>query len=358
MGSTAFVMATFLEMPYYQVALAAALPALLYFVALFLQLDLYAARHGLSGVAAEDMPDPVKTLRSGWYYIASFLLLVVLLVVMQRESLAPWAATGCLLIVNQFSKEHRFTARRFFEFLVATGRLLVELLVILAGVGLIVGALSVTGLSGTLINDLLFIAGGSTIILLAMGALTSFVLGIGMTVTAAYIFLAIVLAPALIEGGLHPVAVHLFILYWGMLSFITPPVALGAFAAASIAQANPINTGFTAMRLGVATYLIPFLFVLDPSLILAGDALSTLLSLTEAMLGVWLVAVAAQRYAPVIAELKLVPALLIGVGGVLIALPDLQVIDLFSNGVLLTIGIASAMAGVALSWGRRCKNAI
>ena len=138
-----------------------------------------------------------------------------------------------------------------------------ELLTILCAVGLIVGALSVTGLSGTLVNDLLFVAGSDVLILLLMGALTSFVLGIGLTVTAAYVFLAIVLAPALIGGGLMPLAVHLFILYWGMLSFITPPVALGAFSAASIAQSSPIATGFEAMRLGVAIYLVLF-FCVEP----------------------------------------------------------------------------------------------
>ena len=120
-----------------------------------------------------------------------------------------------------------------------------------------------------LVNDLLYLAGDSPLTLLLMGAFCSFILGIGMTVTAAYVFLAIVLAPALIQGGLEPMSVHLFILYWGMLSFITPPVALGAFAAASIAGSSALATGFKAMRLGVI-YFIPFFFVLEPALILSG----------------------------------------------------------------------------------------
>ncbi len=350
MGSTAFVMATFLSMPYYQVALAAAVPALLYFTALFLQIDLYAARHGLKGIPAADLPKAWETLKSGWYYIASFVLLVVLLLVMQRESLAPWAATACLLVVNQFSKEHRFNPDRAMKFVIATGRLLVELLAILAGVGLIVGALSVTGLSGTLINDLLFIAGGSIGVLLLMGALTSFILGIGMTVTAAYIFLAIVLAPALIEGGLNPVAVHLFILYWGMLSFITPPVALGAFAAASIARANPVATGFTAMRLGIATYLIPFLFVIQPALILEGSSGATLLSLIEALAGIFLVAAAAQKHVPGIGSIGTLAAIVLGIAGMLVALPDMTLLGLGSNLLLLILG--GVLAGVAFGLAR------
>jgi TRAP-type uncharacterized transport system fused permease subunit len=174
--------------------------------------------------------------------------------------------------------------------------LFAELAAILAGVGLIVGALVVTGKLGNLANDLLSAAGGELLVLLAMGALTSFILGIGMTVTAAYIFLAIALAPALIQGGLNPMAVHLFILYWGMLSYITPPVALGAYAAATIAEASPMRTGFQAMRLGSIIYFIPFFFVLDPGFILQGEWSRILLLTASALLGIVLIAGALQGY--------------------------------------------------------------
>tara|TARA_R110002073_G_scaffold7568_1_gene43005 strand:- start:2488 stop:4455 length:1968 start_codon:yes stop_codon:yes gene_type:complete len=341
MGSTAFVMATFLGVPYIEVAVAASIPAALYFLALFLQLDAYAAREELGGVPDEEIPGLIETLKQGWYYVGALVLLVWLLLVLQREALAPWAATAALLAINQFSQQHRFNLPRLRQFLVAVGTLLVELLVILCGVGLIVGALSVTGLSGTLINELLFVAGGSIGILLFMGALTSFVLGIGMTVTAAYIFLAIVLAPALIEGGLNPLAVHLFILYWGMLSFITPPVALGAFAAASIAGAGAIESGFAAMRLGIATYLIPFFFVLAPALVLQGDE-NFLLPLVEVVIGTWLIAGAAQGYLTGFGRLEFsLGAFVIGVSGVLIALPDLALLG-FSQSNLVLDGVSVA----------------
>ncbi len=296
MGSTAFVMATFLEIPYYQIALAAALPACLYFGGLFVQIDATAARDGLTGVDRAELPRVSQVLKDGWHYLGAFALLIFLLLVMQREAVAPYFATAALLVLNQLTPAHRWKLAELTEFLVATGRLLVELLAILAGVGLIVGALSVTGLSGTLVNDLLFIAGDSTWLLLGMGALTSFVLGIGMTVTAAYIFLAVILAPALVAGGLDAIGVHLFILYWGMLSFITPPVALGAFAAASIAGANPIRTGLAAMKLGSIIYFIPFIFVLDTSLLLEGSLLEILVGVTRAGLGLWLVIAGLQGY--------------------------------------------------------------
>jgi len=320
MGSTAFVMATFLDVPYYQVALAAAVPALLYFGALFLQLDAQAARDGLAGQHKDTLPRVGETLRNGWFYLGAFGLLVFLLLVLQREAFAPYFATAALVLLNQLSKANRWTATSLVDFLQATGKLLAELFAVLAGVGLIVGALSVTGLSGTLVNDLLYLAGDSVALLLLMGAAASFVLGIGMTVTAAYIFLAIVLAPALTQAGLNPMAVHLFILYWAMLSFITPPVALGAFAAASIADARPIATGFAAMRLGGAIYLLPFLFVLAPPLILDGSLYEVAMALGCAIVGMYLLVSGMQGYLPIIeSRLNRFLRLLAGLGGIVVA---------------------------------------
>ena len=326
MGSTAFVMATFLEVPYYQIALAAALPACLYFGGLFLQIDATAARDGLTGVDRRELPSVGRVLKEGWHYLGAFALLIFLLLVMQREAVAPYLATGALLVLNQLTPAHRWRLEQLSGYLIATGKLLVELLAILAGVGLIVGALSVTGLSGTLVNDLLFIAGDSTWLLLGMGALTSFVLGIGMTVTAAYIFLAVILAPALVSGGLDAIGVHLFILYWGMLSFITPPVALGAFAASSIAGANPIRTGFAAMKLGSIIYFIPFIFVLDTGLLLKGSLMDIGLSLLRAAVGLWLVIAGLQGYLQGIGRIRnLLLRVLVSVAGLAIAFSFLVV---------------------------------
>ncbi len=356
MGSTAFVMATFLNVPYTTVALAATIPALLYFFGLFVQVDAYAARKGLKGTPREELPKLSDTMKEGWYYIAAFMLLIFLLVYMQREAIAPYFATVLLVILNQLSRSSRWDWSKAGAFMVATGKLLAELLAIMAGVGLIVGALSITGLSGTLVNDLLYFAGDSTLLLLLMGALTSFVLGIGMTVTAAYIFLAIILAPALIQGGLDPMSVHLFILYWGMLSFITPPVALGAFAAASIAGASPLATGFKAMRLGSVIYFIPFFFVLNPALILVGSWIEILLATLTVAAGVFLVAGGLQGYLPGLGFLDRNGPIgaagrsLLTLGGGLVALPGLQTIGIaLTDAQLLLAGILAAVAGCFLS---------
>ena len=181
-----------------------------------------------------------------------------------------------------------------------------------------------------------------------------------MTVTAAYIFLAIVLAPALIEGGLHPMGVHLFILYWAMLSFITPPVALGAFAAASVAGAKPMPTGFAAMQLGLATYLIPFFFVLDEVLIFEGPIHASIQALVEVGVGMLLIAGASQKYLPFFGPLAggwL--RWLTGVSGLLIALPGLETLDLpLTNTTLMMAGFAFLILGyIYHRFGRPVKVA-
>jgi len=327
MGATAFIMAVFLEIPYITIAIAAIIPSILYFFGLFMQIDAHAAHAGLPGLPKEELPSVRETLRDGWYFVAVFIVLIIMMVMLKREVLAPYYATALLIVINQIASKERWTWQTFKEFIAANGRLLTEITAILAAVGLVVGALSLTGMAGTLVNDLLFIAGGNVWVLLFMGAITSFVLGIGMTVTAAYIFLAIMLAPALIAGGLDPMAVHLFILYWGMVSYITPPVALGAFAAAAIAGANPMRTGFEAMRLGSIIYFIPFFFVLDPAFILKGSWLDIAWITLSALAGITLIAGALQGYLIGVGSLTahagfswLIRALIL-VGGIVLAAP-------------------------------------
>ena len=325
MGSTAFVMATLLDIAYIDVAVAAALPAFLYFTSLYLQIDAYAGRENVLGLAEEDIPSLRKTIFEGWFYLGAFALLIFLLIFLQQESLAPYYATAALLVLNQFSPQHRLDLSGAVGLMYSVGKLLIELVVVLAGVGLIVGSLSLTGLSGTLVNDLLGMAGDDIGLLLFMGAVTSFILGIGMTVTAAYIFLAVVLAPALVSQNLDPLSVHLFILYWAMLSYITPPVALGAYAAASIAEANPLKTGFAAMRLGSVIYIIPFIFVLDAAFILQGPWQASAQVFGEAIVGVWLTCAGLQGYMAGLGRLDSpMVRVLVSLGGLAIAMPQLN----------------------------------
>ncbi len=352
MGSTAFVMASFLGKSYGEIALAATVPALLFYIALVVQVDAYSARLGLKGLRREELPRLGAVMKEGWFYIPVFALLVFLLVSLQEEALAPFYATALLIAINQALPQHRMNRNQLVEFAAAVARGLAELTAILMAVGFIIGALSVTGLAGTLANDLVYAAGGAPLVLLVMGAITSFIFGMGMTVTACYIFLAIVLAPPLVKTGLDPLAVHLFIMYWGMVSFITPPVALATFAAAPLAGMSAMRIGLQSIRLGTAIYLVPFCFVLNPALLFKGDPGTVVASIAAAFLGMVLAAAALQGYVAGLGHIPNHPGGLIArialiAGGFLLAAPVPRLTGLPFT-VNLFIGAGLAVFGLLL----------
>ena len=354
MGATAFVMADFLQVSYVDVAIAAIVPSVLYYLGLFMQIDAYAAQNGLKGLPKEELPSVWQVMKDGWYYIFAFLLLVVMLVVWWREAQAPFYATVVLLVINQFNKKYRMSWKTFKTYLFSTGALLAELGGLLAAVGLVVGALQATGMTGSITNILVNVAGDAPILLLLMGAMTSFILGMGMTVTAAYIFLAIILAPALIQVGMEPMAVHMFVLYWGMLSFITPPVALAAFAAASVAKCEPMETGIEAMRIGTVIYFIPFFFVFNPALLLIGSPDEIVLVLATALVGILLVSAGLQGYLIGVGSLGsgvlgLLGRVSLAVGGLTLAAPGGGMLGL-SHWTLLVAAVAIVAPGVLIAY--------
>jgi TRAP transporter 4TM/12TM fusion protein len=352
MGSTAFVMASFLGRPYGEIALAALVPGVLFYFALMVQIDAYAARLGLAGMKREELPRLAPVMCEGWYFIPVFVALVFFMVQEQQEALAPFYATALLLGINQILPQHRMGRREFVQFIAATGRALAELATLLLGVGFLIGAMLMTGLAGTLANDLVYLAGDAPLVLLVMGAVASFVFGLGLTVTACYIFLAIVLAPPLIKAGLDPLAVHMFVLYWGMVSFITPPVALAAFAAAPIAKISQMKIGLQAMRLGTAIYVVPFCFVLNPALLLQGDFATVMASIASAAIGVGAAAAALQGYVlrfgliPKTATGWIVRALLL-TGALYMAIPVPRLVGL-SMPAAIALGAAFCAAGLTL----------
>jgi TRAP transporter 4TM/12TM fusion protein len=348
MGSTAFVMASFLGKSYGEIALAATVPALLFYIALVVQVDGYSAQLGLGGMRASELPRLRAVMKEGWFYIPVFVLLIFLLVSLQEEALAPFYATALLIAINQALPQHRLSWSGLVDLAVAVARGLAELVAILMAIGFIIGSLSVTGLAGTLANDLVYIAGGAPLLLLVMGAITSFIFGMGMTVTACYIFLAIVLAPPLIKAGLDPLAVHLFVMYWGMVSFITPPVALATFAAAPLAGVSAMRIGLQSMRLGTAIYIVPFCFVLNPALLLKGDPGTVLLSVSLALSGIVVLAAALQGYVVGIGRIPTHAAGwfargLMVAGGLLLAVPSPRL-----TGLPVTINVAAGATAVVL----------
>lgn len=348
MGAAAFIMANFLNVPYAEVVTAAFLPAILFYFALFVQTDFYAARNGLKGVSATEVPPLMATLLGGWYYIAAIVGLTVLLLTWRLEGEAPFYVAGFLVLVAVVrARTIGFTPLRFAGLVVDIGQSVGQIVGLIAGIGLIIGAMSITGVANSFSRELVQYADGNIALLLATGALTSFILGMGMTASACYIFLAIVLAPALIKAGIDPMAAHLYVFYWGMVSFITPPVALAAIAAASIAKADAMEVGFKAIRIGCLLFLLPILFVLQPALILKGPFLQVLQVSVTAIVAVVFLAAAFEGYLAWVGRLAVWSRVMIGVGGLMMLIPEATT-DL--------IGFGLAMAGVVATLALRPKE--
>jgi len=248
------------------------------------------------GLTKEKTPSFLTTLKDGWFFVPVFATLIYYLFILRLVAEAAYISTAVMLALAQVRKETRFTKESFLRLLENAGQTLMELLVVMTGVGMLLGSFSIVGLAAVLPRELLNLAGDSTFLMLIMCAIAGLIMGMGMTMIAVYVFLSIVIAPALVTAGVNPLAAHLFILYTGMLSYITPPVALCAFAAAPIAQASAMRIGLKAVRLGGAIYLLPFFFVYEPGLILQADMKTILLTTVTAGIGIFVIASAFEGY--------------------------------------------------------------
>ena len=298
MAATAFIMAELLDVPYPTVAIAAFIPAVLYYVAVFAQVHLEAVKEGLKGLPRKDIPSLKSVLKQGWFYlIPAVVLLYCLFILYMQPSTSALYAVGTTALVSLFKKETRkIVIGKAWTILQDTTRGLLEVGIICAIAGFVIGSISLTGLGLSLSDALVTLSGGNVLVLLALAAIGAIILGMGMPVTATYIMLVILIAPALIKLGIEPLAAHLFIMYFGVMSFLTPPVAIAAYVAATIARSEPLQTGFTGVRLGIIAYVVPFVFALSPSLILLGSVGDILLTVTSALVGTVFLSVAFVGY--------------------------------------------------------------
>jgi TRAP transporter 4TM/12TM fusion protein len=322
MGAAAFLMAEFLEIPYSEVVVAAVIPAVLYYFAIFVQVDLVAARDRIRFLA-EDLPKARAVLRAGWHFIVPFVVLIYALFNTQAEAevAALYAAItmAALGALRQY-KGHRLTLRTLAASFWDAGIATTELVMIVAAAGFVIGILNKSGGGFALTLFLVKLGGGNLYILLLMAAIICIVLGMGMPTTGVYVLLAALVAPSLIEAGVAKLSAHMFILYFGMMSMITPPIALAAFAAASISRADPMKTGYVAMRMGWVAYVIPFLFVLSPTLIAIGAPWMIALNVATAAVGVYVASVAMIGFFT--RPLGVVTRILLGIGGLAAVFPD------------------------------------
>ncbi|MFI7483376.1 TRAP transporter permease [Kocuria sp. M1R5S2] len=296
MGTAAFLMVSFVGVPYTEILVAATIPAVLYFLGIYLQVDGYAARKGLRGVPARLLPRTLATLVQGWPYVLALGLLTGLLFLTNSEAQVPYWVVLVLLAVAVLRPGRTFGPRQFTDFLVDAGRTLSSIIGIIAGVGLILGGLTATGVSLSLARELVSLVGDNVVLILIAGAVTCFILGTGMTISAAYVFLAIVMVPAVVELGVNPIAAHLFVIYWASVSYITPPVGLASFAAAGLAKAPPMATSVAAMKLGAVKYIVPFGFALNPALVAQDSPGRIVLAFVLSVAGVYALASAIEGW--------------------------------------------------------------
>ncbi|HUF40896.1 MAG TPA: TRAP transporter fused permease subunit, partial [Verrucomicrobiae bacterium] len=286
MGAAAFLIAEYLGIPYAEVALAALVPAALYYVTLFIQVDLLAARNGIRGLARAELPRLGPVMRRSAGFVVPLAVLIGAMFFMNRraEEAGLWATLSAL-VIGFLTPSIRIGLRGLFNVLISMGRSMLEIAAITGLAGVVIGVLQLTGLGFTLTLTLLDVGQSSAILLLVLTAVVSIILGMGMPTTAVYVLLAVLVAPGLSKLGILPIAAHLFIFYFGMLSMVTPPVCLASYAAASIGKTDPIKTGWEAMRLCAIAYLIPFLFVFSPTLLLIGPWYAVTLSVATAIVG-------------------------------------------------------------------------
>lgn len=322
MGVAAFIMAEFLCVPYGKIAVAAALPAILYYVGLFLQIHLRALKTGLGVIAGESL-GAKELLRISPVFVIPILVLIYFLLIRKfNATTAGLYASGALFIASFLSKKTMLNMKRILVALEDTGRVMVDIGSIGATAGIIIGVTVTTGLGFTLPQAIESIAAGNLYIALLLTAGTATIMGMGMPATPVYILLAILAAPSLITMGVNPIAAHLFVFYFGCLSMLTPPVCIAVFAAAGIANSEPMKTGIQAVKLGIVAYLVPFFFVFDPGLLLMGSLGHIALRVFITSVGVVVLAASIEGY--IISNLSIPVRLLLGTGGVALMFPGLK----------------------------------
>jgi TRAP transporter 4TM/12TM fusion protein len=289
MGAAAFLIAEFLGLSYGEVALAAAIPALLYYLALFVQVDLEAAKRGLSGLPAAELPRLGRVLRMGGAFVVPLGVLVyTLMVAVWEPGQAGLAAVAVTFGVGALGAggTRRPSLQGVVTAALEAGRTMLDLTVVTALAGLVIGALQLSGFTSKLPLLLIGVAGEHVLALLVLTAVVSIVLGMSLPTTVVYITLAVLVGPGLTQLGILPLAAHLFLFYFGMLSLITPPDCLATYTAAAIARADFWKTGWAGMRLGIVAYVVPFAFVFQPALLGRAPAAEVVAAVLAAAAGV------------------------------------------------------------------------
>ena len=298
MGAAAFLMADFLRISYAEVVLAALLPGILYYVSLFIQVDLLAGRDGYVGLDQKEA-GRARDSADGWFFLLPFIALVMALFVfnMYPQTAALLACVVLIVAAAIFPYQgSRPNLSQITEAVRSTGFVVLDLVLICASAGIVIGVLANSGLGFTFTNSLFVLGAGHPILLLLLAAFVCVILGMGLPTLGVYVLLATLVAPGLVEIGIEPIAAHLFVMYYGMMSMITPPVAVAAFTAAGVAGANPMRTAWASVKIGWLAYVIPFVLVFSPGLTLQGSISDVALAVSTLVTGIFLISIALTGY--------------------------------------------------------------
>jgi TRAP transporter 4TM/12TM fusion protein len=287
MGAAAFIIAEILGIPYIQVAFAAVIPALLYFLSIGAGVHYEAKRLGLKGMAKSEIPDFILTMKKGGHLMLPLILLIYLLVVIRyTPTKAGFYTILASVVISWVQRETRMGPKEIKEALEMGAKGSLTVVTACACAGIVIGIVTLTGVGLKLSTLVIGLAQGILLPALMLAMVGSIILGMGLPTTAAYIIMATLGAPALVRMDVVPIAAHLFVFYFAIISAITPPVALAAYAGAAIAGANVNKTGFTAMKVAIAGFIVPYMFVYSPSLLMIGKAQDILLEAGTAVIGV------------------------------------------------------------------------
>ena len=296
LGAAAFIVAANIGMPYAKLALASIIPAFLYYGLLWWNIHVLAHRDGLKGIPKEEKPSLSKVLLTQGYLVTPLLLLIGLFIYGFSPMPVALFVIIYTIVISWFKKETRIGPKEFFEALEEGAKDAVMIVVICAVIGFVIGTFMLTGLGLNISGAIIGVAGGSYYLVLFFVFLACLVLGTGMNTVADFILVSVVAVPALTALGVHPLVANMFVFYGALLSHITPPVCLGIFAAASIAEANPWETAVEGLKLGVVAYMLPFLIALSPALLLLGNSLDVVSAIVTNLIGGMIIVTGVQGW--------------------------------------------------------------
>lgn len=297
MGATAFLIAEYLGIPYFDLVKAALIPAVLFYVAILMTVDLYARKHHISGVPEDELPT-WKELGKTVYLILPLVYLIISMSVLKMSVTKSGISSILMAIVcTMFSAKNRLNKEKIVKIIKGSINGAKPVAIACGVVGIIIGIVMGSGLGFRMSSVLIQVSNGNLAILLILTMVVSLIMGMGVPTTAAYLMLALLIVPALKQMNVLPLAAHLFIFYFGIISNVTPPVALAAYAAAGVARCNPTKTGFFAFKLSLSGFILPFIFVYNPVLLMQGSALEIIQSLITALLGIYSLSCALEKFA-------------------------------------------------------------